>query len=134
MGGFCSFKGEDEDLTDESAFNNKKPWKRIIVLISGALMNYVLSVIVIIIMFGAYGQTAFMVGKISPSDAYTNHTLIERDVILEVEGKSIYLTTDIMSAINGKKEGEKVSVLVVRNGQRILENVTLRTDATIKNL
>lgn len=134
LGGFCSFKGEDEDVADERAFNNKKPWKRIIVLVSGALMNYVLSVIVIIIMFGAYGQTAFMVGKIVPSEIYANHTLIEKDVILEVEGKSIYLTTDIMSAIRGKKEGERVSVLVIRKGQKQLENVTLRADASFKNV
>ena len=45
LGGFCAFHGEDEDNQDKDAFNNKPAWQRIIVLISGALMNYLLAVL-----------------------------------------------------------------------------------------
>ncbi len=55
VGGFCAFSGEDKDEVDPQAFNNKKPWQRIIVLISGALMNYILAVFIIILMFAIYG-------------------------------------------------------------------------------
>ena len=51
FGGFCAFDGEDEDgkEADPNAFNNKKPWQRILVLIAGATMNYILALIIIII-------------------------------------------------------------------------------------
>lgn len=55
IGGFCAFKGEDEDDEDPKAFNNRKPWQRIIVLVAGALMNYLLALLLIFVLFGAYG-------------------------------------------------------------------------------
>ena len=60
LGGYCAFEGEDEDKEDPAAFNNKKPWQRIIVLVSGALMNYLLAVLVIIVSFFACGQLLLM--------------------------------------------------------------------------
>ena len=48
LGGFCAFEGEDDDKDDPNAFNNKKPWQRILVLIAGAFMNYVLALLIII--------------------------------------------------------------------------------------
>ena len=47
-------------------FNDKKPWQRIIVLVSGALMNYILAVFLIIICFFAYGQTMTAVYRAAP--------------------------------------------------------------------
>ena len=37
------------------AFTKKKPWQRIIVLVAGAFMNYVLALLMILIGFFAYG-------------------------------------------------------------------------------
>ena len=42
---------------EKGYFTEKKPWQRIIVLVAGALMNYVLAVFLIIVCFFAYGQT-----------------------------------------------------------------------------
>ena len=33
LGGFCAFEGEDEENPHPDAFNNKRPWQRIIVLL-----------------------------------------------------------------------------------------------------
>ena len=32
LGGYCAFEGEDENSDNPNAFNNKEPWKRILVL------------------------------------------------------------------------------------------------------
>ena len=45
LGGFCAFEGEDEDNSDPRAFNNQKPWKRLIVLFSGAFFNFLSAII-----------------------------------------------------------------------------------------
>ena len=90
VGGFCAFNGEDADSEDPTAFNNKKWWQRIIVLISGALMNYLLAVLLIAVMFGAYGQTALVAYKMEENSnpAYTaENSFHERDVILKANGK-----------------------------------------------
>ena len=119
LGGFCAFEGEDEESASENAFNKKAPWKRIIVLIAGPLMNYLLALLLIIISLFAFGQTMFKIGSISPppDDSYIGYTLEEGDVLLKVEGRNIYLTTDAMSALKGKSEGDIVDVLVFRGGE-----------------
>lgn len=135
IGGFCSFTGEDDDSTDPKAFNNRKPWQRIIVLISGALMNYLLAVVLIMAMFGIYGQTTFMTYKVAPSDVYSiEQSFQDKDVILTLNGKNIYLTTDMMSAIEGKSEGDLISATVIRNGEKKDITVALREYTDFKNL
>ena len=67
LGGFCAFEGEDDENADENAFNNKKPWQRILVLAAGAAMNYLLALLVIYLSFAIYGQSMLGVKYISPS-------------------------------------------------------------------
>lgn len=131
IGGFCSFKGEDADSDDPTAFNNKKWWQRIIVLVSGALMNYLLAVLVITVMFGVYGHTALVTYKMEQNTdpLYTaENSFQERDIILKANGKNVYLTTDLMNAIGGRDAGESVTFLVRRGGVEQTVNITLRTD------
>lgn len=135
VGGFCAFKGEDEDCDDPSAFNNKKPWQRIIVLVSGALMNYILAVLIIMLMFGIYGQTALMSYKTTQTTEFAKeYCLQDRDVLLSVNGKNIYLTTDLMDAVEGREKGEEVLFTVIRGGEKIDVPVKMRTDTNFKNL
>ncbi len=55
LGGFCAFEGEDEDNVSDMAFNNQKPWKRVIVLVSGVIFNVITAVIVFAILFMSIG-------------------------------------------------------------------------------
>ena len=135
LGGFCAFKGEDADDSDPTAFNNKKPWQRIIVLISGALMNYILAVIVIILMFGVFGSSALMIYETSATTGDSQeYSFKSKDVIIEANGKDVYLITDLMNALSGKKTGESVKFLIYRNGEYAETEITMKADADFKNL
>ncbi len=135
LGGFCAFKGEDSDDTDPSAFNNKKPWQRIIVLISGAFMNYLLAVLIIIVMFGVYGNSAIMPYKIVDNPAVSQeYSFLSKDVILKADGKNVYTITDLMSAVEGKEEGEKVPFEVIRNGKAVAVQIVMRAHTNFKNV
>ncbi len=137
LGGFCSFKGEDKDEDDPSAFNNRKPWQRIIVLISGAFMNYLLALIIIAVMFFSYGQNMLMTYKTQPDDQpiYTaENSFQDLDVIFSANGKGIYLITDLMDATAGKKTGDTVEFTVLRDGQLKNLNVLIRADADYQNV
>jgi uncharacterized protein YgiM (DUF1202 family) len=61
LGGFCAFKGEDEDEEDESVdqegtFNSYPCWKRLIVLFSGAFLNFVSGIIFVLILLTSVGS------------------------------------------------------------------------------
>lgn len=134
LGGFCAFKGEDDDEADPAAFNNKKPWQRIIVLISGALFNYVLALLLIIVGFFSFGQPCYKMGAVIQSESYAaEYSLVEGDVILGVNGKTAYLATDLITALKGKSEGDVVVFDIVRGGERQSAEVTLRADCNFKN-
>lgn len=116
LGGFCAFEGEDEDgNSDANAFNNKKPWQRILVLIAGATMNFIAAILIFMIAFGAYGQTSYQAFEVAPT-ASSAYSLQAGDVITKLNGKTIYLTTDLISALKGKKQGDLVDVEVLRGG------------------
>ncbi len=136
IGGFCAFSGEDQDSDDPKAFNNKPAWQRIIVLISGAFMNYVLAVILIIVMFSSWGQPALMTYKIDPAinGVTAENSLAERDIIIKANGKNIYLATDLMKALDGYQAGEQIPFTVKRNGETVDVLVALRTDTDFENI
>lgn len=135
LGGYCSFCGEDGDSEDPKAFNNKKPWQRIIVLIAGAFMNYFTAIVLIALMFGFYGHSAVMVYETDGSSGeYVEYRLQERDVIEKANGKTIYLITDLMNVLDGKAKDEEIEFYVLRNGGFKTVSVRLLADANFKNV
>ena len=123
-------------------FNDQPPWKRIIVLIAGALMNYLLAVFLIIAMFSTVGRPTYQVIKIEPPAENPHQNAVETyesglqtgDIILEINGKSMYLLTDYTKVLDGKSKGDVVNVLVLREGKEITVPVTLFENVNIKNM
>lgn len=129
-------KTEEKKEEDKSGyFTHKKPWQRIIVLLAGAFMNYVLAVLLIITCFFAYGQTMNKITGIALTEnsAESTYSFQEGDVLLKVAGRNIYMATDIASAINYKKAGDMVEFLVGRDGKEETITVMLREDVVVKN-
>lgn len=50
IGGFCAMEGEDEESEDERAFNRKKVWQRMIIVVAGAVFNIILGFIFTLIL------------------------------------------------------------------------------------
>lgn len=131
---------EDEYPEPQGArFNDQAPWKRIIVLVAGATMNYLLALLLIIITFACLGRPLYRVQVENPNpetaqtiDAGT--TLQTGDVILAIDGKGTYMITDYIDALDGKKEGERVSVTVLRDGVETTAYVVLAKNADFVNM
>ncbi len=133
IGGYCAFEGEDDDCNSPTAFNNRKPWQRIIVLVAGATMNFLFALVLVILLFGIYGQSRLNAFEIEPNIQYSQ-SLESGDVILSLNGRNIYLQTDVISALDGLKEGDVIQAKVSRNGEIQTVNLTLRADAVPNNL
>ena len=120
------------------------PWKRIIVLVAGAFMNYVLAVLLLIICFFAYGQTMVAVYRAEPTaEIPAQYCLQDYDILLEAEGKKLYLTTDIAQALNGHKAGDLIAMRISRvvewegetpkRREEMDVRVSLRADVSVQN-
>ncbi len=104
-----------KEKPDDGSFTRKAPWKRIIVLVAGALMNYILALFLIIVCFFAYGQTMTAAYKVEPTDEIpAEYCLQDKDIFLKANGKNLYMTVDLARALNGKKAGDKVELYISR--------------------
>ena len=95
IGGFCVLYGEDEDSPEPRAFNNAKIWKRMIVIVAGAVMNIILGLLlmfVIVVQQDAYGSTT--VSDFPVSSFSANSGLEKGDVIKEIDGYGISNSMD----------------------------------------
>ena len=122
-------------------FNDQAPWKRIIVLISGALMNYLLGVLLLVIMFSAYGCVHSYVHYRGEGEAAvtSQQVLFDGDIVTKVNGKKIYLAADYGDILVGKKAGDEVTLEVLRkdeSGVRKAQTLTVKllTDCNFKNM
>ncbi len=57
VGGYCSFGEDDTNIpdTDPNSFNNKEPWKRLIVMFSGAFFNFLSAIVFAVVLLSLMG-------------------------------------------------------------------------------
>ncbi len=135
-------EGEEYPEPQGARFNDQAPWKRIIVLLAGATMNYLLALFLIVLMFASVGRPLYQVME-KPADSTFQGTILPvegkealqgNDVILEVDGKNVYLITDYIDVLDGKKAGEEVSFTVLREGKKQTVWLTLSQNTDFKNM
>lgn len=91
LGGFCAFEGENDDTDNPKAFHAQKPWKRLIVLFSGAFFNFISAILIAIIVFACYGETVVVVNEVYDYAPVQNQQLQSGDIIYKVNGKRVYI-------------------------------------------
>ena len=140
LGGFCAFAGEDTDDADPDSFHKKAPWRRILVLLAGPLMNYLLALLLILCSFACFGRLQPMAVEVEPAadPAAAAYSLQDGDILLACEGKSIFLVSDLMDALDGRRAGDRAAFTVARaagEGRAVVEaEIVLRADAQFENL
>ena len=131
IGGYCAMEGEDEDSDNPRSFQKAALWKRLVILVAGAAMNFVAGVVLMAIVYAPAQQ--FVVPVV---DSFEEGCLLEAkdgdfgfkvgDRILEIDGEKIYTSSDF-SLILSLNPGEIHDVTVLRNGERLsLEGMALR--------
>ena len=95
IGGFCAMEGEDEESPEPRAFNNAKVWKRMIIIIAGAVMNIILGfalMFVVVVQQDAYSSTEV---QSFPATSFSSCTGLQSgDVIKEINGYGISTSMD----------------------------------------
>lgn len=151
LGGFCKMKGEDDfkkalDLHLETipgstdTFYGTSPWKRIIILFSGPLMNVVFAIIMFsfvslvgitlstapnrIVLASEFNTTAESQTLQNPADTAG---LQSGDMILSLGGRAVQDYSDIQELV-GLNPGKAMVMQIMRNGQQISTTITPRLD------
>lgn len=95
LGGYCAFEGENEEnKANPQAFNNQKPWKRLIVLFFGAFFNFLSGIIFSFILLVSCGYDLIEVKNIEQTSI--NYNILQTgDVLLGVDGEYVDFVDDV---------------------------------------
>lgn len=131
LGGFCAMEGEDEASDDPKAFGNKKVWQRIVIVVSGVVMNFIFGYLMLLIAMGffmplsgdqvLFGTTVIAGHVEEPSPAYRSG-LREGDTVLTVNGTAVADEAGFRAVLEADEDGA-VSMTVLRT-----ENGTEQTE------
>jgi len=131
IGGFCAMEGEDEDSSDDRAFNNKPVWKRILVVVMGAVMNIILGLIIMMILLGqqpAFSSTT--ISKFTDNSATQAAGLKVGDIFTSIDGYKINGDRDLSFAL-ATANPLKADIQVLRAGKVLnFSNVKFNTKKT----
>ena len=116
IGGYCKIEGEDGDSTDERSFSRKPWWIKIFILASGALMNFLLCIVLLLFIFwygGAYSTKLAAVAEGFPAQ---NAGIRAGDTIVAIDGTPYDDWLDVVDAIDAS-QGSPLTFTVERDGQ-----------------
>ena len=125
IGGYCAMEGEDEEASSENprAFGNAAGWKQAIVLVAGALMNFLTGLVIVLILYA--GAVGFYYEVYNgPVEGYgtENCGLQAGDRFLSVDGHPILVNGNVQLYLG--RAGDTVDFVVERNGGTVrLDNV-----------
>lgn len=121
IGGFCAMEGEDEASDDPRSFHSAAWWKRLIILVAGAAMNFITGLLLFVIVFMPVQQ--MFVPVIDSFEAYSTLNgeggLQVGDEILQIDGENIYVQSDI-SLILSLNSGDTHDLVVQRDGEKVV--------------
>ena len=129
LGGYCAMEGEDEESSDGRAFCNKKPWRRFIIVVMGAVFNLLLGLIIVaVILAPTKAFTSTVIAEFNEGAISESSGLMVDDKILEVDGRKIFTTYDLSYSFTNIEDG-KVDMTVLRDGTKThLKDVTFATE------
>jgi regulator of sigma E protease len=144
IGGFVKLYGEDDagsgrvssskkvtkDL--ERAFFSKPVWQRIVVIVAGVFMNFLLAIGIATYLFSTQGipkdTKSVIVTQVEKGTPAATAGLKTGDVIKRVDSVDV-ATTQSLIAVTKKKLGHEVTLVIDRNGREMPLKITPRINA-----
>ena len=120
IGGYCAMEGEDGDSPDPRAFGNQKAWKRFLILIAGASMNFITGFLLILLVFSR--QDSFMTptitGFMEGCPYESAEGLREGDTFYKINGSRIYFSSDVSTYL-ARGKNDTHDIVVIRDGEKV---------------
>lgn len=123
VGGYCAMEGEDEESDDPRSFQRAAGWKRFIVLVAGAAMNFLVGFLLVLVLFSqsaAFYQPT--ISGFSEGFGLEDCGLQADDVILAINGQRVYYYGNLNLLL--PRQGDTIDWVVERGGEKVRVNDT----------
>ncbi len=128
LGGYVRMEGEDSESNDPNSFNNKHPLKRMAIIFAGPFMNFILTIILMSILFMIVGVPVNKIGGLVEDMPAANSGLEVGDKIIQIDNIKIdswqAVTQSIQSSLDNKLE-----FIIQRDNEQMLINVDAVEDS-----
>ena len=127
IGGYCAMEGEDTDTDNPRSFQKAAWWKRFIILVAGAAMNFIVGVLIVAVVL--FWQPRYATTQLTYVEDWSyvggEQGLQAGDTIVEFNGNKIRVYQDFTLATMLLPDGN-YDIVVERDGNLVtLENVPM---------
>ena len=121
IGGYCAMEGEDEDTDNPRSFQKAAWWKRLIILVAGAAMNFLIGIALIVAVYLPVQQVVDPVIASFEEFATVDDGdgLQVGDRIVAIDGEKVFVYSDF-SMLLSLNPGDFHDIEVERGNQRVL--------------
>lgn len=123
IGGFCAMEGEDADTDNPRSFQKAAWWKRLIILVAGAAMNFIAGFLI----FAMVMSTGNGFSQPVITQAETGCTIIREDGlhigdrIVRINGDRVYVDSDV-TLLFALYQADTYDLVIERDGEKITLN------------
>lgn len=120
IGGYCAMEGEDGDSDNPRSFQKAAWWKRLIILVAGAAMNFLLGLLIFTFLYFPVKQVSDpVITEFADCCTFAGEDGLEiGDEILEIDGKKVYILSDISLLLAVDRDGVH-DITVLRDGEKV---------------
>lgn len=131
VGGYCQLEGEDEENDSPNSLNNQSPFVRLKVILAGAIMNFILAFILLILLMSVSRVSNEVSGVLEDSPAYSSG-IQTGDKIVSINGKNINDGEELLKNI--KESQGDLDIGVIRDSQSKNIKVTPRLENNVRKI
>lgn len=125
VGGYCQLEGEDEENDSPNSLNNQSPFVRLKVILAGAIMNFILAFILLILLMSVSRVSTEVAGVLENSPAYSSG-IQAGDKIVSINGQMLEDGEQVLESI--KKSKGDLDIVLLRNEKSKNIKVTPRLE------
>ena len=131
VGGYCQLEGEDEENDSPNSLNNQSPLVRLKVILAGAIMNFLLAFILLILLMSVSRVSTEVSGVIKDSPAYSSG-LQTGDQIVSINGENVRDGEELLKRI--KESQGDLNIGVIRDSQSKNIKITPRLENNVRKI
>ena len=131
VGGYCQLEGEDEENDSPNSLNNQSPLVRLKVILAGAIMNFILAFILLILLMSVSRVSTEVSGVIKDSPAYSSG-IQTGDQIVSINGENVSDGEELLKSI--KESQGDLNIGEIRDSQSKNIKVIPRLENNIRKI
>ena len=120
LGGYCAMEGEDEDTDNPRSFQKAAWWKRLVILLAGAAMNFVSGFLIFVLVFSpaqGFAQPVIAEAEAGNTVVY-EEGLHVGDRIVKINGSRVFISSDATMLFN-LHNSDTYDLVVERDGEKV---------------